>query len=97
MILKRRRLGAVYKGRLANGEGEVLKFRTFPDGGGGGLLKFGRPKNLNSKFSHSPLVMLFQYILSIFIVKNRYTLMLLFKHLQITTRGQLPENQLFGV
>ena len=30
--------GAVYKGRPANGEGGgwlVLKFRTFPDGGGG--------------------------------------------------------------
>ena len=27
-------LGAVYKGRPANGEGVVLKFRTFPDGGG---------------------------------------------------------------
>ena len=28
-------LGAVYKGRPANGEGVVLKFRTFPDGGRG--------------------------------------------------------------
>ena len=36
-------LGAVYKGRPANGEGVVLKFRTFPEGGGG-LWKFGRPK-----------------------------------------------------
>ena len=26
--------GAVYKGRPANGEGVVLKFRTFPEGGG---------------------------------------------------------------
>ena len=25
-------LGAVYKGRPANGEGVVLKFRTFPEG-----------------------------------------------------------------
>ena len=30
-------LGAVYKGRPANGErGVVLKFRAFPDGGRGG-------------------------------------------------------------
>ena len=30
-------IGTVYKGRPANGEGVVLKFRTFPDGEGGGL------------------------------------------------------------
>ena len=30
--------GAVYKGRPANGEGVVLNFRTFPDGGRGGGL-----------------------------------------------------------
>ena len=30
-------LGAVYNGRPVNGEGVVLKFRTFPDGGRGGL------------------------------------------------------------
>ena len=34
------RLGAVCKGRPANGEGVVLKFRT----GGGGFVKFGRPQ-----------------------------------------------------
>ena len=28
-------LGVVYKGRPANGEGVVLKFRTFPDEGSG--------------------------------------------------------------
>ena len=34
-------LGALYKGRLTNGEGVVLKFRTFTDEGGW-LGKFGR-------------------------------------------------------
>ena len=75
------------------GMGVVLKFRT---GGGGGLLKFRRPKKLKFQiFSEFIRYVNFQFILaiklSIFIVKNCDTLMLLFKHLQvqIPTRGQL--------
>ena len=38
VVARNSHLGAVYKGRPANGEGGgvVLKFRTFPDGGRGG-------------------------------------------------------------
>ena len=38
-------LGAVYKGRPANGEGVVLKFRTFPDGGRGWFVKVRTSEN----------------------------------------------------
>ena len=41
-----KRLGAVYKGRPANGDGVVL---TFPEGGG--LWKFRRPK-ISEKYFH---------------------------------------------
>ena len=38
-------LGAFYKGRPANGEGVVLKFRTFPDGGRGWFVKVRTSEN----------------------------------------------------
>ena len=38
-------LWAVYKGRPANGEGVVLKFRTFPDGGRGWFVKVRTSEN----------------------------------------------------
>ena len=38
-------LRAVYKGRPANGEGVVLKFWTFPDGGRGWFVKVRTSKN----------------------------------------------------
>ena len=37
--------GAVYKERPANGEGVVLKFRTFPDGGRGWFVKVRTSEN----------------------------------------------------
>ena len=46
-------LGAVYKGRPANGEGGggvVLKFRTFPDGGRGWFLKVRTSENCFLKY-----------------------------------------------
>ena len=38
-------LGPVYKGRPANGEGVVLKFRTFPDAGRGWFVKIRTSEN----------------------------------------------------
>ena len=62
--------GEIQRGRLQRtsgkckmgiGEGVVLKLRTFPDGGGGGLRKFGRPK-ISEKIKISQSSLKLKYI-----------------------------------
>ena len=62
--LSRNPLGAVYKGRPANGEGVVLKFRTFPDGGRGVVFESSDVRKFLKKLK-------FQNFSELFKVKTR--------------------------
>ena len=62
-------LGAVYKGRPENGEGVVLKFWTFPDGGrGGGVCESSDVRKFLKKYFYNCFLNISQSSITVSVV-----------------------------